>query len=562
MNPQTISDLLPAFRRSDAPDAYEIVGITGPQPDMNRVLSAIKQTIERLKSLQNQTPADAWAQATATVRQAKETLADPVLKAELDQKLRSAKNTSDSSALEFDPLAGILPTTDPLKILAPSAASVKPTPQPATIQTRSLPIDDGFPVPVMPGGPNFAGPSPVVSTPRLTFPAPAAITTSGVVPAPIVVPVPRSDDIFGASGFVPPQNQEPPIVEVPGHATLARPRQRRPKRRTSPIMTCLMSLVTVSLIAIVGFLGYITFVKQGTIAISTSGNQVVVSTQPIIRSFPTLASQPRQLQVERPPRDPVFNSRVSAESPLRSMLNETVDVAVPEDVVIAEGIENLGAMSEPSPMMAGAALSESSSVMPGMEPTAAAVPSQSNEPTEEQLKKNAIEIKQAVQLIRDRDWQRMVPAIERLREVPLDESQDRSVEGLYDTAFLFAFYRGGIERGMGKQEVGMSFEIVPGFTVGVVSAREGAIELKIDGKIQRFEIESLPLNLADRLAAEAIDEGPTRDLASAIYHCLAGNSTAEVQKSELAWIRGFGQPIEDVDPKQVARAIEAVLGGP
>lgn len=136
MSAKTIHDLLPIEPGNSSPNAYEVFGLGVGEPDMAIVSAAVQDTVNRLRAIKATTDPQVWQLAANVVQAARVKLADPKQKAELDaqfgivQTPPAAPTASPTpTPAKIDPLAGMLPPTNPLApVQAPVTAPVMPTP--------------------------------------------------------------------------------------------------------------------------------------------------------------------------------------------------------------------------------------------------------------------------------------------------------------------------------------------------------------------------------------------------------------------------------------------------
>ena len=163
--------------------------------------------------------------------------------------------------------------------------------------------------------------------------------------------------------------------------------------------------------------------------------------------------------------------------------------------------------------------------------------------------------------IRDPQWDTMKSMAERTRALNGSDRQKAVIETLYLITDLASYYRGGVRRGLQGQTVGDQLEIVRDVNVIVTEVTDDAMAIQYDRKSQRYTIDELPLPLADRLAEQPIEAGPTRDAAAAVYHIVAPTATDEVRKVELNYLRSISEPLEAIPPKRIADELALIFAG-
>ncbi|MCH1496606.1 MAG: hypothetical protein L7U72_15415, partial [Rubripirellula sp.] len=122
-----LSDLLPIPKGIIKPNAYDVFGIDTETQDEESIQGTIQSVIAELKAVKISTDSKRWKAAARLASDAKKLLDDPRQREKLNQKLLvTAGDRSSSSvdtSLQNDPLAGLLPDTDPLQKFE---TSVKP----------------------------------------------------------------------------------------------------------------------------------------------------------------------------------------------------------------------------------------------------------------------------------------------------------------------------------------------------------------------------------------------------------------------------------------------------
>lgn len=509
------------------PDSYQAVGLDGPLNDTSVVVTAIRETVARLKSVQADTDAAIWNAAAQCVMAAKAELVDPKRKSDLDRRLLTAQsavhptNVDEASTGQpaGDPLAGILPISDPLAGILPRASGHEPT---VRELTPASPVDN----------------------------------------ATVVIPDRETASL--------PNETEHPIAisAVPRSSPGRRSRSgsaNRSRARGVNVGTLSMFAVVIGLMGLVGVLAYVFILQPGAVSITrTNDGGVTISTAPVNSERPGSVVGPpggsnsTGRAGDAAARDPVMGrlarssdavpaTRANAEKPGEQSSRPNDSVVAPAWPMA--GDDGLGNVKEPS--MNPPLVSE-----PPMDSPAAADPAAGvNNPSAE------IVLNQLRQSIRSQDWSRAQALTQSIRGLPMDAEQTETAESLDKIAELAIYYRGGIVKGIGQQEATRDFEVVPGFRVIIaeVDAASESIAVQYNAQTKRYTVDDLPLPLADRLASFAIPDGDLQQTAAAIYHCVATTATDEVREVEINYLRSLEEPVEEIPGGNLADAIESIF---
>ena len=125
MSASKLSDLLP-IRASDIdPNAYRVFGLNAGERDFAKVQAAMQEVYARLKDAKPTAEPEIWKQALKMAEAARKLLSDPERRCALDASLE-ASGLIDLPAPsvgpgDSDPLAGLLPSTNPVASTAPGS---------------------------------------------------------------------------------------------------------------------------------------------------------------------------------------------------------------------------------------------------------------------------------------------------------------------------------------------------------------------------------------------------------------------------------------------------------
>lgn len=534
------------------PNAYDIFGLAGPISDDAEVAAAIRKTIASLRSSKSTADASQWRIAAKAVKHAKSILTDKELKSQLDRAIATSNVNEPvvgQEADENDPLAGILPKIDPLASILP-----KIDPSPNNKKSPSL------------------CPSPPVEQPKISgengsLPV-GQNEVDELIVEPIVEPIEDATDEVSSGDGVPVHGVVSKPILVDTNAPVALSQTRRKKRKSSAT-TIVITICILGLIVAACVLGYLNFYKPSR-RLQASPNRdaktkLAANQNARIENDGVLKSPPPATKSIKSLDDVAGTANTSnAQSTSASIASDSpapgrppkAPQRVARERVAAEPVapEPFAAKSEPNTQPANPLLTT---------PQSRAAQNERRAAEDKLAIKAAAEarLQQAAEVIRNRQWRTMPQVIQGLRENPMPEQTSEKMEALYLIANMATFFRGGIEQGISIQNVGSQFEVVPGMMVGVVSTEEDqhGITLNIAARPREFHIDSMPFSLADRLAAFRITQQDGYEIARAIYHCLAPQTTKEIIAVEMNYLRTDAPPTKEISGPAIADAMQMIL---
>ena len=525
-----ITDLLPIPEGTKRPHAYQIFGLQEGEQDRAIIERAVAATIAGLKAAKSSTDEQLWKKAAQLVQQARQTLADPKKKAQLDARFgvvaiaeeepqAAASPAADPLAAVLpaaDPLAGVLPATDPLAGVLPPSDPLESVPPPPGAAPTS-------PTPVSP-----AQPSPVAPVPQPTS-APTA-------------PVPS---------MLSPQPETPAASPV-----VVREKKKTRRRRQTSASMVVFGLFIVGMFGLIGLLAYV-LTSDGQVAITSTDGGIKISTQPNPGDAqpevgdPAPVTQPRQRPREI---DPVMGA-LGGDMPVP----DGQPSGLVREMETPQPMDPQQPMDTQQPMDAAA-----SQFQP--EPPAMTDPDPKPDPASEKLTEEMIEaadnmLERVRNLIRQANWKEMKSLAEQATEAPMQDQQQEQAEALYEVAELASYYRGGIERAVADLETGAEIEVNEVRLV-VVETGDDLLVVRLNGRNKSYTIDGLPFSLAHQLARFQIPESPTRQAAKAVYQAILPKATPEHRQESLAWLREINEEVEGADPQRMAKTLEALYAAP
>lgn len=574
-----ISDLLPLPDSITDPHPYQVFGLEDGEQDTAKISKAIRGVVANLKSVKKETDPKLWAKAAKLVQTSRVTLANAESKAQLDARFGIIAEESETPPCE-DPLAGVLPTADPLASLLPAsdptANAAAPSPDPLA---AILPAADPSAAPA-------TGPQSNVETPHSqpTISVPAGSST-GAIPGNSM-----PAGVFGTPAHTPGPSESvsagnPVVIAAEDHK---RAGGSRAKRRRKPMLGVLMfGTFAVGMLALIGTLIYFLVFGPGTVAITNSGGQLTISTEPEQEIEGPLVSPPRDVNQQRPkpqPLDPVMGNLSgdmaapsTGPSELATQLENSGQTASPPMTEDGDAREDSSMSTDRSPAMETSDDMEMSEPPPvPTEEDVAADPNMDSEPpmetdpamdseepepplTDEMIAQVDEKLIEVSLLIKSADWAQMKPAAEALTEMRMTDEQSGHAEALYELADLASYYRGGIAKAVKDLEIGNDFAITDDFRVIVVEKGDDLLVVRYSERNRSWSFDEFPFSLAHKLASFAVPESPTREAAKAVYQAVAPKTSPEYRAESVRILEGIRGEVEGADPKRLAETVQALF---
>jgi hypothetical protein len=541
MSVTKLSDLLPISDDNSAPNAYQVLGLSVGESDRDTIKLAVDGVIAKVKAAKSKTDPSLWKHAAGIVQVARVTLADADKKARLDAELGIVKSSTATSSTAtasdrtadskpVDPLAALLPPVNPLRPVTPlppadsSPSSDRNHPIPTGLFQGPVMDDDGEP-----------------------------IARDAAPPFPIV---PMAEHIEPVSPTIP-----QPTVQQPTIRKDDRPIRRRRKSMFVPII---LSLIILSLVAIVGLLAYFLFFRQGTIAISSDGGKVSIDTgRPAERGLQRGKQLKNQKMVNSPAESVARPSPIpSSKSPRFPTRSDYQPKSEPTMAVedSAESDPNADEDSQSTPVSSTPVSSTPVSTEPMM---SAAPPPMDTAVQETMVQVSPLVVAEKLtelrSAIRRADWQGMIALAEAVDGMKVGKKQSPEAETLLSIADLATYYRGAIERAVADLRAGDDFEVKNGFRVIVVSKTDHSLTIQYNTKQPEFTFDKLPLSLAHRLATFQMPPSATSKAAKAVYQSIVPNSTPQQRAEAIEALGALGDPIEGADRDGVIQTLQSIL---
>ena len=518
-----ITDLLPIPPGIAKPHAYQVFGLEGGEQDPEKLKQAMRAVYERLKTAKPECDPTLWSQAAKIAEAARKVLEDPEKRKELDARFGvvSVSQPSEPS----DPLAGMLPSSDPL-MQAPKDSTSSPT-----ANENAAAASAGAVLGIPPLGAQSQSGSGSTNPP-------ATPSVPGQLGPPIRAP---GDPVVAnapSSNAANTNDQAPPAVGWEP----AKPSKKRRKKKSG------LFLFVLFVLAMLGSIGGLLYF------LSENGKVVINAPEDPdgkIISDPGRPADPPSLPA-KPPSDGVLGDIGSsgiADAPSKpSGLSE----ANPLDENPLAGNGQQMVASDDSMGSPG------ESQMPNENMSAPAPPStEPDEATRQQIQSRIAAVEQ---LIRQGNWDQMKPAADALESLPLKGDQISKARTLYDIADLATFYRGAIQEGLASLNVGATFEVQDGFSVVVVESSQQALTIRFDRKEKSYTIDTLPERLMERVAAIKLERERPDAIAGRSLYRLIHPTTIESYRA-LAWedLAAVDGQLKNVDSGKLVEVAKSIL---
>ncbi|MEM0926542.1 MAG: hypothetical protein AAGJ83_10930, partial [Planctomycetota bacterium] len=224
MTSSSLYDLLPIDASVAKPNAYQVFGLSGSESD-REMAAAVESVCKQLKARQFECDPKLWQQAAQLVKSSRQVLANPQKRAELDRELQASLSPSDPepvvSEAPLDPLAGLLPSGNPLQ---PTSADEEALQQ-ETAQASTAASVLGL----------------------------SSEVAKDAAP-PLGTPPPRSGSSEATSNEPPTPSSTEVRVSVENKVQWSPPAKRRRRRKKSPVGMILFSIVVLALLGSIVFL--------------------------------------------------------------------------------------------------------------------------------------------------------------------------------------------------------------------------------------------------------------------------------------------------------------------
>ncbi len=568
-----ISELLPIPDGAKTPHAYQVFGLEGGEQDREKIKSAVAEIYRRLKDAKADTDPALWRKAAKLVEKARGILSDPKKRAALDARFGVIQfdDVADNDAPAADPLAGILPASDPLAVSNDPLAAVVPSGNPMAVGVLAQPGAGMAPVGVAPTAPDPMMPPSLADERQLGGTAVQSLPVAAATTAPSA-----SD----------------------GHPVVLKAKKSTRRRRKAVLGTLMFGIFMLGMFGIIAALLYFFVAGPGHLSVTSKDGQLSISTspqeQPPTPIYDPLPGRPISAPVNNDPvlgrvpkgparpagsladANPMANPNGTSQtgevtippmqstpqtSPVQPEPTQTEPPSQPDTTTNPD----TPAETEPDPEMTPENMTPenmkpenpSSEVLP-------VTPGQQESPptemTDDMIAVANAAIANVEQLIQQADWEQMKPAASKVTEMTLSDQQREYADALYHLADLATFYRGGIVKGIGTLQTASTFDIAEGVSVLVVETTREGLTIRRGARNKDYTVDNMPFSLAETLCSFALSpDKPDNIAARSCFQSIAPQSSADYRKDALTWLEFVNQDVEGVDTKKVAEAIKKLF---
>lgn len=595
-----LSDLLPIPKGIIKPNAYDVFGIDTETQDEESIQGTIQSVIAELKAVKISTDSKRWKAAARLASDAKKLLDDPRQREKLNQKLLvTAGDRSSSSvdtSLQNDPLAGLLPDTDPLQKFEtsvkpeavlestkeePAIRSGAPASPDSRNQTQRKESDtpDLSAIPPLPTIPSTISQQEGLESDGL-LPPENSLLPEDLVTSMGSFETPQSNDSNLDSIAVPSFEESAPSFGSDADVMVKKP-QKISRRRRSKTGLLVPAIFAVACFGIVGVVLFFILNKPG-VMIAMSDDGVVIQDE--TENQENQVGDPVQEQKPRTaePQDPIMG-RLGPQPE-----NQNPDANAPKLTEPIAGTDDNGAnqtseaMPEEKPLgnqmndgQAGSANAASNSTPPSTpeQPTpekptpgetpAKMEPSGNNPPmeslSEEVLQKAEQTLQIAKSAILDADWNQMNSVAIKMLDQPMSDDQKRQADDLFQVIDLALFYRTAIVDSITNLNVGNDFEVSDSLRVIIVEKSPSNLTVMFNKMQREYSIDQLPWPLAHKLASFEVSGDTFSTAAKSVYQAIAPTTNPGLQTQALDWIKEIQDDLDGTDKENVGATLSSLI---
>ena len=595
-----LSDLLPIPKGIIKPNAYDVFGIDTETQDEESIQGTIQSVIAELKAVKISTDSKRWKAAARLASDAKKLLDDPRQREKLNQKLLvTAGDRSSSSvdtSLQNDPLAGLLPDTDPLQKFEtsvkpeavlestkeePAIRSGAPASPDSRNQTQRKESDtpDLPAIPPLPTIPSTISQQEGLESDGL-LPPENSLLPEDLVTSMGSFETPQSNDSNLDSIAVPSFEESAPSFGSDADVMVKKP-QKISRRRRSKTGLLVPAIFAVACFGIVGVVLFFILNKPG-VMIAMSDDGVVIQDE--TENQENQVGDPVQEQKPRTaePQDPIMG-RLGPQPE-----NQNPDANAPKLTEPIAGTDDNGAnqtseaMPEEKPLgnqmndgQAGSANAASNSTPPSTpekptpeKPTPGETPAKmepsGNNPPMESLSEDVLQkAEQTLQIaksaILDADWNQMNSVAIKMLDQPMSDDQKRQADDLFQVIDLALFYRTAIVDSITNLNVGNDFEVSDSLRVIIVEKSPSNLTVMFNKMQREYSIDQLPWPLAHKLASFEVSGDTFSTAAKSVYQAIAPTTNPGLQTQALDWIKEIQDDLDGTDKENVGATLSSLI---
>lgn len=580
MSAHPLSDLLPIPEGVIKPNAYDVFGIPYELHDEQEIQSRIRKTISNLKSQKGSADPKRWKAAARLAADAKQLLNDPAQKERLSQQLTSmvgspeaksnagkgaASLSQDRSPSHGDPLAGLLPTADPLQAFQPIIHDPHSTPPP--IQTNPDPDDSRINNSQIPEERLEGLDSDVISPSENLLPPDTSLLPpeTSLLPQELLAAMEADSDQASEQINTDPQvlprfEDSVPSVKIQSKVAFKKPNSNR--RRRSKTGMLVPAVFALCCFGMVGLALYFIINKPGVV-VTMSDNGLAVN--PADQMPPDEQDKPEvQPTPQKPkaPADPVMGKLGPTANENKTDQNDQ-KLTDP----IPEGKDNPPTtVPEQNPTKAPMGMetktpdaTQPSETDPPPPPDLTKTP----KPTMEALSPEVLEkaeqtLEAASNAIASANWDAMNEIANSMLDQEMSAEQKLQATELFQLIDLAIFYRTAIIDSITKLNAGDDFEVTNNFRVIVVEKSPEQLTIRYDRKNQSYTIDNLPWPLAHKLASFEVSDDSFSTAAKSVYQFIAPKTNDGLRKQAIEWISEIQPDLDETDKENIAATLQSL----
>ncbi|QDS94902.1 hypothetical protein FF011L_36850 [Roseimaritima multifibrata] len=570
---ESLAELLGIDPNTEKPNAYQIFGLQAGESDPERIEQAIGGVVRRLKENQAATEPALWSRAATAVTKARRLLIDPESRAAYDAKLRQSRKRRSApiSEADSDPLAGLLPKSDPLapfdiEAAAARSAGLRPR-QPPPLPTSVHSIDDT---------PEFADALTDTVDPDDQEPGGSGLGMAGlsdpaVEPAQVESPQAESPAVESIqfdptvsmlqAGTANPSSGDNGNAGSGGDMAFAQlasaPKSSVRRRRTSRAPMILLSAVVLLMLGGIGGAAYYLVERESQL---TTQPQVAQAAAPVPRDRPRAQ-----------PSDSIMGSmgpRKSTKPPADLAPFETSNQPMPSAMPMAAG-NGMGAgmetpsqpdMQEPSmPMQPEVTPDLSVASLPKPPMPTPTPPPAPPAPSDAEIKQGDAALLAAQNAFLKRNWLQVKPLAENAQRQAKTAAQIAAADKWFEVAEMADYYLGGIKKALGDLKSGNTLQLAPTLEVAISEVSQDHLKLQVNGRIKRYTFEEIPLLVLHQLEKMTMSAGePAAPVARAVYQYWTPVSKPADREEALEQLRAMPDEVGGVHPHEIADTLQAL----
>ena len=558
MSDHPLSDLLPIPPGVTKPNAYDVFGLNFGEQDNEIIQSTIRSVIANLKAQKSNSDSKRWKAAARLATDAKDVLADPGRKEQMDQQRTkiAASSVPESFAAQansvitnHDPLAGLLPDSDPLLAYEmDSALNSEFTENETNEETSTVETESSLNVESLQG---------LLSESLL--PSNDSFSPQDLLDS--IENVSSDADSIEIPGF------DETSPEPTGNVKLKKPVTNRRRRSKTGMM--IPAVFAVSCFGIVGLVLYFIINKPGVVVtVSNDGFSVnAANDEANADEAPAVVEKPRNADPPKPA-DPVMGSlgpdskqgkEIGNNAKLSDPIPKDADDQKPEKPEqMSDTDSGDGAVTPPD----GKPIDSMDKQNPQGDPPPDLTKPQ--DPSMEALSPEVLEeanqvLQNAAKAIADANWDQMNSIANSMLDQEMSAEQKERAEELFQVIDLAIFYRTAIIDSISNLNVGNDFEVTDDFRVIVVETTPNSIVVRYNTQNKSYTIDDLPWPLAHKLASFEVSGAAFSTAAKSVYQFIAPKTNAGLREQALQWIDEIQTDLDGTEKEMIGSTHRSLI---